>query len=129
MSIKAVIGFTPCWSDRCCHDGRCLSLQTGGKVVNRSGGGLVALRRGVQRALLVSPADDAARGHHSNSSMARVEVFSLAADGVLECPGGAEAPGPAGSLVEGGPPTLAGLPRWWQHSAATMRDNPTKERS
>jgi hypothetical protein len=27
-SINAVIRFFPCWSDRCCHDGRCLSSQT-----------------------------------------------------------------------------------------------------
>jgi mannose-6-phosphate isomerase-like protein (cupin superfamily) len=52
-----------------------------------------ATARGVKRALLVSPADEPARGHYSNSSMARVELFSLAANGLLECPGGAEAPG------------------------------------
>jgi hypothetical protein len=30
-SISVVIGFIPRRSDRCCHDGRCVSLQTGGR--------------------------------------------------------------------------------------------------
>src|SRR5882724_3852297 len=30
-SISRVIGFVPYWSDRCCHDGRCLSTQTAEK--------------------------------------------------------------------------------------------------
>ena len=30
-SITRVIGFAPCRSDRCCHDGRCFSSQTCGR--------------------------------------------------------------------------------------------------
>ena len=28
VSISGVIGLVLCWSDRCCHDGRCFSTQT-----------------------------------------------------------------------------------------------------
>src|SRR6266480_5346402 len=37
-SISGVIGLVPCRSDRCCHDGRCLSSQTAERFFSASSG-------------------------------------------------------------------------------------------